>query len=92
MSTSPTPTTTENTINVNTTYKGERKGLVLRAQQNFKEMIEAVRRAYKIESSVDLDAKRAGKVINKEEQRTLKELNFANEEEIEIQVAVPRTV
>ena len=91
MSTTPTPSKSENQINVNATYKGERKLLVLQANQNVKDLIEAVRSTFKIERSVDLDAKKAGSVISKEEGKSLKELNVNTGEEVEILAAIPKT-
>jgi len=90
MSTTPTQSKSENQINVNATYKGERKLLVLQANQNFKDLIQAIRSAFKIESSVELDAKKAGAVISKEEGRSLKDLNVSTGAEIEILAAIPK--
>ena len=91
MSTTPTPSKSENQINVNATYKGERKVLVLQANQNFKDLIEAVRSAFKIERTVELDAKKAGAVISREEGKSLKDLNVSTGAEIEILAAIPKT-
>ena len=90
MSTTPTPSKSENQINVNATYKGERKLLVLQANQNVKDLIEAVRSAFKIERSVDLDAKKAGAVLSREEGKSLKDLNVSTGAEIEILAAIPK--
>ena len=90
MSTTPTQSKSENQINVNATYKGERKLLVLQANQNFKDLIQAIRSAFKIESSVELDAKKSGAVISKEEGKSLKDLNVNTGEELEILAAIPK--
>ena len=90
MSTTPTPSKSENQINVNATYKGERKVLVLQAHQNFKDLIEAVRSAFKIERTVELDAKRAGAVISREEGKSLRDLNVSTGADIEILTAIPK--
>lgn len=90
MSTTPTPSKSENQINVNATYKGERKVLVLQPTQHFKDLIEAVRSTFKIERTVELDAKKAGAVISREEGKSLKDLNVNTGTEIEILQAVPK--
>ena len=92
MSTTPTTTKSENPVNVNATYKGERKVVVLQSHQNFKDLINAVRSAFKIEKSVDLDASKAGILISREEGKSLKDLNVNTGEEIVIQAAAsPKT-
>lgn len=90
MSTTPTPSKSENQINVNATYKGERKVLVLQPTQHFKDLLEAVRSAFKIERTVELDAKKAGVVISREEGKSLKDLNVSTGAEIEILAAIPK--